>query len=319
MSDGTPARPPRSAEAPEPFPGHDGGRWAPVPAKTVASWPAGAFAENLAIDADGIVFVTLHSHDRVERYDPRSGKVETFAQLPAPATGLALGAGGALWVTGGTVGKPPGYVWRVDRSGTAEAWVDIPDAVFMNGCTPHPDGQSLLACESATGRILQIRQDRREWRTWIADDRLRPKNPQMPGANGIKLRSRQAWISVTDSNLILRSAIGGDGGAGPLEVAAETLRGDDFAFGMSGALYIATHPANTVVRLAPDGARVTIAGPSQGAVGSTACAFGRAAGDERALYVTTNGGLWAPYRGEVQDAKLLRLEVAEAGARLSST
>ncbi|HXJ49808.1 MAG TPA: hypothetical protein VNH16_00340, partial [Burkholderiales bacterium] len=71
----------------------------------------GSFAENLAVDADGFVFVTLHSHDRVERYDPRSGKTETFARLPAPATGLALDAAGALWVTGGAVGKPPGYIW----------------------------------------------------------------------------------------------------------------------------------------------------------------------------------------------------------------
>lgn len=316
MNERAPALTPRSAEAPEPFPGHDGGRWAPVRAKVAASWPAGAFAENLAIDADGVVFVSLHSHNRIERFDPRSGKLETFARLPAPATGLAFGVGGALWVTGGTVGKPPGYIWRVERSGAVESWVEIPDAVFMNGCTPHPDGQTLLACESVTGRILQIRQDRREWRSWIADERLRPQNPQMPGANGIKLRNRQAWISVTDSNLILRASIGGDGAAGPLELAAENVRGDDFAFGTSGALYIATHPAQTVLRLAADGARVTIAGPSEGAVGSTACAFGRAAGDEKALYVTTNGGLWAPYRGQVQDAKLLRLEVGEAGEKL---
>ena len=307
----------RPSEAPEAFPGHDGGRWAPVHAAVVASWPVGSFAENLAVDADGSVFVTLHSHDRVERYDPRGGKTETFARLPAPATGLALGAAGALWVTGGAVGKPPGYIWRVNRNGKAETWVEISDAVFMNGCTPHPDGRTLLACESVTGRILQIDQDRPKWRTWIDDERLRPRRPQMPGANGIKVRDRTAWISVTDSDLILRAAIREDGAAGPLEVAAEKLRADDFAFGASGALYIATHPAHTVLRLAPDGSRITIAGPEQGAVGSTACAFGRAAGDERALYVTTSGGLWTPYRGQVQDAKLVRMEVGEAGHPLS--
>jgi len=303
----------RPSEGPEPFPGHDGGPWAPVPATVVASWPAGSFAENLAVDAGGAVFITLHSHDRVERYDPGTGKAEIFARLPAPATGIAFGADGALWVTGGAVGKPSGYIWRVDRSGRAETWVEIPDAVFMNGCALHPDGGTLLACESVTGRLLQVRLDRPEWRTWIADDRLRPHNPQMPGANGIKVRNRTAWISVTDSDLILRTPVGEDGTAGPLEVAAEKLRADDFAFGKSGALYIATHPAQTVLRLAQDGSRTTIAGPAEGVVGSTACAFGRAAGDENALYVTTNGGLWAPYRGEVQEAKLVRLEVGESG------
>jgi len=301
----------RPSEPPEPFPGHDGGRWAPVPSQVVASWPAGSFAENLAVDADGFVFVTLHSHDRVERYDPRSGATAMFARLPGPATGIALGADGALWITGGAVGKPPGYIWRIDRSGRVEPWVEIPDAVFMNGCTPHPDGKTLLACESITGRILRIRLDRPEWQAWITDDRLRPANPQMPGANGIKLRDRRAWISVTDSNLVMRATIREDGAAGPLEVAAENLRADDFAFGTSGALYIATHPAQTVVRLAPDGSRTTIAGPAEGAVGSTSCAFGRAPGDEKALYVTTNGGLWMPYQGQVQDAKLVRLELDE--------
>ena len=51
----------------------------------------------------------------------------------------------------------------------------------------------------------------------------------------------------------------------------------------------------------------------QGAVGTTACAFGRAPGDENTLYVTTDGGLVAPYEGAVQEAKLLRLEVGEVG------
>jgi sugar lactone lactonase YvrE len=112
---------------------------------------------------------------------------------------------------------------------------------------------------------------------------------------------------------MMRASIGADGAPGALEVVAENLRGDDFAFATSGALYVATHPAHTVLRLAPDGSRTTIAGPAEGAVGSTACAFGRAAGDEKALYVTTSGGLWTPYRGQVQEAKLVRLEVGEAG------
>ncbi len=120
--------------------------------------------------------------------------------------------------------------------------MQIPDAVFMNGCTHHTDGRTLLACESATGRVLAVDQRERRLQAWITDDRLRPESAQTPGANGIKPRDGWVWISVTDRNLVLR-----------------------------------------------------------------------APGDETALYVTTNGGLWAPYQGEVQDARLLRLEVGEAG------
>jgi sugar lactone lactonase YvrE len=300
---------------PDPFPGHDGGRFAPVASEIVASWPPGHFAENLAVDPAGAVYVSLHSHDRIDRFDPTTRQVEAFARLPGPAAGLAFDAAGSLWVTGGAVGRVPGHVWRV-RAGQPEAWVEIPDGVFMNGCTPHLDGRTLLVCESVTGRILAIDQTEKRWSVWLADDRLRPTAPQMPGANGIKLHDGWAWISVTAQDRIVRAKIAADGSAGPIEVVADKLRADDFAFGESGAAYIATHPAQAVLRLHPDGKRETIAGPQEGAVGSTACAFGRRAEDRPSLYVTTTGGLRYPYRGEVQQAKLLRLNAGEGGQPL---
>ena len=52
------------------YPDHDGGKFAPIEATTVATWKAPAFLENLAIDAEGAVFVTVYSHNRVDRYDP---------------------------------------------------------------------------------------------------------------------------------------------------------------------------------------------------------------------------------------------------------
>jgi sugar lactone lactonase YvrE len=66
------------------YPDHDGGRFAPIKATTVATWRAPAFLENLAIDAEGAVFVTDYSHNRVDRYDPATGATTTFAELPAP-------------------------------------------------------------------------------------------------------------------------------------------------------------------------------------------------------------------------------------------
>ena len=300
---------------PDAFHGHDGGQWAPVATEVVAYWARGHFAENLAVDPAGAVYVSLHSHNRIDRFDPKTRRVEEFARLKAPAAGLAFDAAGSLWVTGGAVGHAPGYIWCI-RSGQPELWVEIPDAVFMNGCTPHLDGRTLLVCESTTGRILGIDQKEKRWGVWLQDDRLRPQAAQLPGANGIKLRDGWAWISITDHDWVVRSKIAADGSAGHIEVAVENLRADDFAFGESGSAYIATHPAQTVLRLCPDGKRETIAGPHEGAVGSTACAFGRRAEDREALYVTTTGGLRYPYRGEIQDAKLLRLNVGERGQPL---
>jgi len=144
-------------------------------------------------------------------------------------------------------------------------------------------------------------------------DRLRPIVPKYPGSNGIKIRQGWAWISVSGRRLLVRVPIQPDGSARAIEIAAARLCADDFAFGMSGSLYITTHPEHTLVRLDPSGARTTLAGPEQGMVGSTACAFGRARGDEKALYVTTDGGFLIPHESGIQDAKLVRMEVGESG------
>jgi sugar lactone lactonase YvrE len=71
---------------------------------------APTFLENLAIDPAGAIFVSLFSHNRLERYDPATGAAAPFADLPAPPMGLTFDAGGSLWVTGGTFGKGPGYI-----------------------------------------------------------------------------------------------------------------------------------------------------------------------------------------------------------------
>jgi sugar lactone lactonase YvrE len=295
------------------FSNHDGGELAPVLA-TVAIWPARAMLENLAIDAGGAVFVSVYSHHRVDRYDPSTRTVTEFAHLPAPPMGLAFDASDALWITAGTMREGPGYVYRVEQDGTFRTWCELRDALFMNGCTLHPNGGTLLVCESGTGRILAIDLDKcGRWDVWLQGDRLRSLIPGYPGANGIKIRDGWAWITVSGRRLIVRVPFQSDGSAGDIEIAATRLLADDFAFGMSGSAYVTTHPEHTLVRLDPSGARTTLAGPAQGMVGSTACAFGRAPGDENALYVTTDGGFLIPHESGIQDAKLVRVEVGESG------
>jgi sugar lactone lactonase YvrE len=279
----------------------------------VASWPVGYFAENLALEPDGAVFVSLHSHSRIDRYDPATGRVQPWATLAAPVAGLALDRLGTLWVTGGQLGQAPGLIWRIDPNGHVQSWIEIPDAVFLNGATLHPDGKRLLVAESVTGRILAIDMQTPGATVWAEDDRLKPVSEGVPGANGVKFFGGHIHVSVTGSNLLLRARVASDGHCGHLETWAQNLRADDFAFDSDGAAYIATHPANSVLRLGIDGSRATLAGPGAGAVGTTAVAFGRAAGDVHSIYVTTNGGLWSPYQGAPQPAKLLRLEVGVVG------
>jgi len=72
------------------------GSFASIEATTVATWKARAMLENVAVDAEGAVFVTVYSHNRVDRYDPATGATTTFAEVPAPPMGLAFDADGVL-------------------------------------------------------------------------------------------------------------------------------------------------------------------------------------------------------------------------------
>jgi hypothetical protein len=81
-------------EAQESYTDHDGGACCAVNVKVVATWPAPTFVENLAIDAAGAIFVSLYSHNRVDRYDPATDATAPFADLQAPPMGLAFDAGG---------------------------------------------------------------------------------------------------------------------------------------------------------------------------------------------------------------------------------
>ena len=184
---------------------HDGGKFAPIEATTVATWKARAFLENLAVDAEGAVFVTVYSHKRIDRYDPATGATTTFAEVPAPPMGLAFDAGGVLWMTSGTLYEGPGFIWRVERTGAVRQWCELPDATFMNGCTMHPNGRTLLACESSSGHILAIDLGQPgRWDVWLQGDRLRPVVPKWPGSNGIKIRQSWAWITVSGRRLLVR-------------------------------------------------------------------------------------------------------------------
>jgi sugar lactone lactonase YvrE len=293
---------------------HDGGDVAYAPTKIVATWPKGSFAENIAVGANGDIFVTLHTDRAVVRVDPATGAVTPFARFETPVAGLAFAADGSLIVSGGTPGQRPGVIWRVAPDGSVSHVADLPEAAFLNGITPL--GDRFLVADSIGALIYAVDPQNGLVTTWLADPRLAPADASgTPGANGIKIFAGHAYISVTSSDAIYRAEISGES-AGPLAPYAERLRADDFAIDAAGALYIATHPARSLVRLAPDGRRTTLAGPEQGMVGATAVAFGRTAADRQAVYVTTTGGTMTVAPDELEPAKLVRVEVGVAGAEL---
>jgi len=293
---------------------HDGGPAAYAATKIIATWPKGSFAENLTIDGAGSIFVTLHTDRAVVNVDPTTGIVKPFAVFDQPVAGLALAHDGSLFVSGGQPGMTPGVIWQADPDGSVRRIATLPDAAFLNGMTPHSDGHRMLVADSIGGVVYALDPATGLFEPWLADDRMKPLGGDMtPGVNGVKLYDGHVYVSVTARDAIFRAPVGPDGAPGPLEIVAANLRADDFAIDVEGNLYIATHPANSLVRLAPNGDRATLATADHGLLCATAVAFGRTALDDRSVYVTTTGGTMVLPSEQGEPAKLVRVDVGAVG------
>ena len=285
-----------------------------VPSTLLAEWPAGTFVENLVVRPDGQLLVAVHSTNRLELVDPSKDGAPrtTFAEFPGPIAGPAY-VDDDLFVNVSAPGQPPGRVFRVGPSGEVVPWVELPDALFLNGATPFV-GRSLIVGDAVRGRLLRVDVERRTHTVWLEHAALKKvtAEPWLPGVNGIKTFGGYVYFSNTDAAQIGRIAIESNGNAGPVEIIATSFTCDDFAFDALGNLYATTHVHNSVTRLSPTGERVVLGGAEEGLAGSTAAALGRGSTDANSLYVTTTGGILAPYEGVVRSAKLLRLDVGVA-------
>jgi sugar lactone lactonase YvrE len=78
---------------------------------------------SLAVDSEGILFVSSRFEGTVYRLDANGG-TETFATDLGVACGLAFAPDGSLFV-----GDRSGTIFRLDRSGRAEAFASLPSSV----------------------------------------------------------------------------------------------------------------------------------------------------------------------------------------------
>lgn len=281
---------------------------------TVFEWPVGTFVENILTREDGKIIVCVHSENRLVEVDPVARRARTFCDLPGAPSGIVESLD-RIFVCVGEIGFPGFAVFSVEDDGRSEKRVDVPGALFLNGCALLKESAA-LAVDSILGKVFRIDLKNRTAAPWLDQELLRKAStePMLPGVNGIKVFGRYAYFSNSERSLILRAEINDDEAAGKVEVVQEQLVGDDFAFDKNGAIYIATHVHNTLMRLNPDGSREDLGGPDERFAGSTACAFGRTERDKRTLYVTTTGGIIAPLNGKVGKARLLSLALDVSAA-----
>ncbi len=128
---------------------HDGGTTALAPAETIATWPKGSFAENLAIDDDGTIYVTLHTDRAVVRVDPATRTVPPFARYATPVAGRG-------WCSGRTARCSSAVGIRARPA----AWSGRPPAFDGTPCATGGKVHGGLAYVSVTTRDLLVRVDR---------------------------------------------------------------------------------------------------------------------------------------------------------------
>jgi putative intracellular protease/amidase/sugar lactone lactonase YvrE len=283
-----------------------------APSQVIAEFPVNTFLENIAIDAQGNIFVTSYEEGKIYRV-AASGEYSEYARIDGNVAGIAIDRDGNLLVAG-SLDRKTATIFHVRTSGTVEAIISLPEAIFLNGIT-HLEGDRYLVADSYKGAIWIIDVKAKTAQIWVQDDLLArsdTSNP-FPAINGIKIYQNSLFASNTQRQLIVRIPIAEGNVPGTLEVFSTNVNLDDFAFDMHGNLYGTTHVYNSVIRISPDKQITTIAKAEQGMTGSTALAFGRGDGNVSSIYVTTNGGMSLPPSTGVEPAKVVRLEVGIKG------
>lgn len=275
----------------------------PVPARVVKTYDEGLWFEGIAAGAGGTLYLSGNrglDFSRGDYYRRAQGEVLArtpggdervlFKTPPGTTAGvIAVAADGSLFMT--SHGDVPA-IWHIALDGRADKVVDLPAGAWPNGLDIGPDGK-LYSPDSALGLVWRIDPaTRRAERAIEASPQLqaRPLISLAPGANGLHFRGRDMYVTVSDRTTVLRFTLDAAGRFGPSTLVATGIPGDDFAIGHDGSLFITTHPYDTVVRVAPDGARSIVGGAAQHIVGATDAVFGTGPADREVLYVVTDGG-----------------------------
>jgi sugar lactone lactonase YvrE len=256
--------------------------------------------ENIVVLTTGTICTTLVMAGTVWRSTDGTERVVREHDNAIPV-GLASDADDRLYVAVRGDDANVAGIWRRDVAGRWARLAAAEPRAGLNGITFDESG-TLFAADSVNGEILYLPPGQRELQLWLDDDHLKPTGPDDPvsstGVNGLKFWNGALYVTNTAQATVLRIDIQAGQPDGVTKVYSN-IPADDFAFDVSGNMYLAVHPENTVQRIAPDAAVTVLATADDGLDGPTAIVVVR-----EGLLVTNMGIL-----GTRHTPSLLRLSV----------
>ncbi len=298
---------------------------------TFAAGDYGSFAEGMAADSHGRLYVSLTTWGA----DTNTGQIWRVRPGAAPdlvgsldltpngmMAGVAVDAADHVYVAvvgGGTPSTIDSAVFALDGRGKLTEAVKLLDGSFPNGLAFH--GGLAYITDCATGCIWRTRVGGRlaEPKTpWLQDALLAPGDNGL-GANGIAFRGDDLFVSVSDFGRIVRIPVRRDGMAGAPRVVCERpelVSADGIACDAFGGIWIAVNagstgasPSGALYRLSDAAGLQKIADDPGWLNYPTTPVFGTDRCTRDTLYVE-NGAYFSTYGdGTVPDIQALRVGV----------
>ena len=227
---------------------------------TFAAGDYGSFAEGMAADSHGRLYVSLTTWGA----DTNTGQIWRVRPGAAPdlvgsldltpngmMAGVAVDAADHVYVAvvgGGTPSTIDSAVFALDGRGKLTEVVKLLDGSFPNGLAFH--GGLAYITDCATGCIWRTRVGGRlaEPKTpWLQDALLAPGDNGL-GANGIAFRGDDLFVSVSEFGRIVRVPVRRDGMHGAPYVVCERpelVSADGIACDAFGGIWIAVNAGST--------------------------------------------------------------------------